>query len=378
MRSSVRLVAPVMCGVCHILGAPGASAGRHGDQRSPVRTRRCPATVRPRPTGGDKPGRLPPWPQAQSSEEGRVDASGSHRPRILRPEGGCMRRLLVPLLLLVALVAGGCGKDGTTQNAAAPEPKRIVSLSPTATEMLFAIGAGGQVVAVDSNSNYPAEAPKTELSAYQPNIEAIAGYKPDLVVYSDDPGELKAGLDKLSIPALKQPAATRLQDTYAQLDQLGKATGHVDEAGQLAATMRTEIEKIAAADRPARPLTYYHELDKNLYSATSKTFIGQLYDQLGMKNIADAADKQASGYPQLSAEYVIKADPDLIFLADTKCCAQSARTVAARDGWDKLTAVRTGGVVELDDDVASRWGPRVVDFLKVVAAKIQAVEAVGS
>ena len=312
-----------------------------------------------------------------------------------------MRRSLVPLLLLVvALVAAGCGKDGSRSDAAAPggqqaafpvtidasggklvlarQPQRIVSMSPTATEMLFAIGAGGQVVAVDSNSNYPAEAPKTELSAYQPNIEAIAGYKPDLVVYSDDPGELKAGLDKLSIPALKQPAATRLEDTYAQLDQLGKTTGHVDEAGQLAATMRTEIEKIAAADRPERPLTYYHELDKNLYSATSKTFIGQLYDQLGMKNIADAADKQASGYPQLSAEYVIKADPDLIFLADTKCCAQSAKTVAARDGWDKLTAVRTGGVVELDDDVASRWGPRVVDFLKVVAAKVQALEAVGS
>ena len=253
-----------------------------------------------------------------------------------------------------------------------------MSLSPTATEMLFAIGAGDQVVAVDSNSNYPAEAPKTDLSAYQPNVEAIAGYKPDLVVYSDDPGDLKAGLDKLSIPALKQPAATRLDDTYAQLDQLGEATGHVDEAGQLAATMRTEIEKIAAADRPERPLTYYHELDKNLYSATSKTFIGQLYDQLGLKNIADAADKQASGYPQLSAEYVVKADPDLIFLADTKCCAQSARTVAARDGWDQLTAVRTGGVVALDDDIASRWGPRVVDFLKLVAAKVQALEAVGS
>jgi iron complex transport system substrate-binding protein len=293
-----------------------------------------------------------------------------------------MRRHLLPLaLLLLALVAGGCGQDGTSTDAAAPDgqfPERIVSLSPTATEMLFAIGAGGQVVAVDSNSNYPAEAPKTELSAYQPNIEAIAGYKPDLVVYSDDPGELKAGLDKLSIPALEQPAATSLEDTYAQLDQLGKATGHVDEAGQLATTMRTEISKIAAADRPERPLTYYHELDKNLYSATSKTFIGQLYDQLGMKNIADAADKQASGYPQLSAEYVIKSDPDLIFLADTKCCAQSAATVAARDGWEKLTAVRTGGVVELDDDVASRWGPRVVDFLKLVAAKVQALEAAGS
>jgi iron complex transport system substrate-binding protein len=310
-----------------------------------------------------------------------------------------MRRYLVPLLLL-ALVAGGCSQDGTTSGAAAPaeqgatfpvtldtpggkvtldqQPKRIVSMSPTATEMLFAIGAGGQVVAVDSNSNHPAEAPKTELSAYQPNIEAIAGYKPDLVVYSDDPGELAAGLGKLSIPALQQPAATRLDDTYAQLDQLGRATGHLAEAGQLATTMRTEIQRISAAGRPERPLTYYHELDKNLYTATSKTFIGQLYDQLGMKNIADAADKEATGYPQLSAEYVIKADPDLILLADTKCCGQSATTVAARDGWDQLTAVRTGGVVELDDDVASRWGPRVVDFLKLVAAKIQTLEAVGS
>jgi iron complex transport system substrate-binding protein len=311
-----------------------------------------------------------------------------------------MRRSLLPVLLLVALVVAGCGQDGSTSDAAAPtgqgaafpvtldspggkvvldqRPERIVSLSPTATEMLFAIGAGGQVVAVDSNSNYPEEAPKTDLSAYQPNLEAIAGYKPDLVVYSDDPGELAAGLGKLGIPALQQPAATRLDDTYAQLDQLGRATGHQAEAGQLSATMRAEIEKIAAAARPERPLTYYHELDKNLYTATSKTFIGQLYGQLGMKNIADAADKEASGYPQLSAEYVIKSDPDLIFLADTKCCGQSARTVAARDGWDRLTAVRSGGVVALDDDIASRWGPRVVDFLKTVAAKVRTLETVGS
>jgi iron complex transport system substrate-binding protein len=311
-----------------------------------------------------------------------------------------MRRSLLLLLLLVALVAAGCGQDRSGSGAAAPatqeagfpvtidspggkvvlerRPERIVSMSPTATEMLFAIGAGGQVVAADSNSNYPPEAPRTDLAALQPNVEAIAGYKPDLVVYSDDPGELAAGLGKLGVPALQQPAATRLDDTYAQLDQLGKATGHVAEAGQLSATMRAEIEKLATAARPERPLTYYHELDKNLYTATSKTFIGQLYGTLGMRNIADAADKQQSGYPQLSAEYVIKADPDLIFLADTKCCGQSARTVAARDGWDQLTAVRTGGVVELDDDVASRWGPRVVDFLKAVAAKVQALEAVRS
>jgi cobalamin transport system substrate-binding protein len=141
--------------------------------------------------------------------------------------------------------------------------------------------------------------------------------------------------------------------------------------------MRPRPAKIAAA-KPDRPLSYYHELDKNLYSATSKTFIGQLYAQLGMENIADAADKDGSGYPQLSAEYVVKADPDLIFLADTKCCGQSAKTVAARDGWEQLTAVKSGGVVELDDDIASRWGPRVVDFLKTVAAKVESLEAVRS
>jgi iron complex transport system substrate-binding protein len=311
-----------------------------------------------------------------------------------------MRRSLVPLLLLLALLAAGCGKDGSTGNAAGPagqqaafpvtldspggkvvldrRPERIVSMSPTATEMLFAIGAGPQVVAVDSNSNYPKGAPRTSLSAYEPNLEAIAGYKPDLVVYSDDPGELAAGLRKLAIPALAEPAATSLDDTYAQLDQLGRATGHQAEATRLIADMRAEIAKIVAAGRPERHLTYYHELDKNLYSATSKTFIGQLYSLLGMENIADAADKDKSGYPQLSAEYVVKADPDLIFLADTKCCGQSAKTVAARDGWDQITAVKAGGVVELDDDVASRWGPRVVDFLKTISAKAQTLEAVGS
>jgi len=311
-----------------------------------------------------------------------------------------MRRSLVPLLLLLALLAAACGGNGSKtdpagaagQEAAFPvtldspggkvvldrRPERIVSMSPTATEMLFAIGAGPQVVAVDSNSNYPKEAPTTDLSAYQPNLEAIAGYKPDLVVYSDDPGELAAGLGKLGIPALAEPAAARLDDTYAQIDQLGRATGHPADAARLTATMRAEIAKIVAAGRPERPLTYYHELDKNLYTATSRTFIGQLYGLLGMENIADAADKDKSGYPQLSAEYVVKADPDMIFLADTRCCGQSARTVAARDGWDQLKAVKAGGVVELDDDVASRWGPRVVDFLKTISAKVQTLEAVGS
>jgi len=158
-----------------------------------------------------------------------------------------MRRSLLPLgLVVLAVLGAGCGRDASRSQEATP-PKRIVSMSPTATEMLFAIGAGSQVVAVDSNSNYPKEAPKTDLSAYQPNIESIAGYKPDLVVYSDDPGELAAGLGKLGIPALAEPAATGLEGTYAQIDQLGRATGHVAEAAKLTATMKAEIAKIVAA-----------------------------------------------------------------------------------------------------------------------------------
>jgi iron complex transport system substrate-binding protein len=245
-------------------------------------------------------------------------------------------------------------------------PDRIVSLSPTATEMLFAIGAGDQVVAVDDNSNYPPQAPMTELSAYQPNVEAVAKYSPDLVVISDDLGIVKS-LGKLSIPVMLEPAAKNLDDTYAQIEQLGAATGHVADAVHLVASMKSEIRHlVASAPDFDHPLIYYHELDQTYYTATSSTFIGQIYGLLGLRNIADEAKGAASGYPQLSAEYIIKADPDVIFLADTKCCGQSAATVAKRPGWDQIAAVKDGAVVSLDDDVASRWGPRVVDLLLVV------------
>jgi iron complex transport system substrate-binding protein len=249
----------------------------------------------------------------------------------------------------------------------AKRPDRIVSLSPTTTEMLFAIEAGEQVVAVDDNSNYPPQAPMTKLSGYQPNVEAIAKYNPDLVVISNDPGDLVKSFGKLSIPVMLEPAAKTLADTYAQIQQLGVATGHVADAAHLVASMKSKIQKlVASAPKFDHPLTYYHELDQTYYTATSSTFIGQIYGLLGLRNIADEAKGAASGYPQLSAEYIIKADPDVIFVADTKCCAESAATVAKRPGWDQITAVKDGAVVPLDDDIVSRWGPRVVDFLQVV------------
>jgi iron complex transport system substrate-binding protein len=253
----------------------------------------------------------------------------------------------------------------------AERPERIVSLSPTATEMLFAIGAGDQVEAVDDQSNYPSGAPVTDLSGFEPNVEAIVSYEPDLVVYSTEPGDLGATFEGLGTPALQQPAATTLDDVYEQIAQLGDATGNVSEAEALVGRMRAEIESIVGSiEPPSEPVTFYHELDDTYYSVTSSTFIGQLYSLVGLENIADEAKGAGGGYPQLSAEYIVDADPDLIFLADTKCCGQSPRTVAKRPGWGRIAAVENGGVIPLDDDVASRWGPRVVDYLRRIAEAV--------
>lgn len=250
-------------------------------------------------------------------------------------------------------------------------PERIVSLSPAATESLFAIGAGSQVVAVDDQSNHPAEAPKSELSGFKPNVEAIIAQKPDLVVLSDDIDGIVAALGKVGVPVLLEPAATKLDETYDQITDLGAATGNGERATELAAQMKKQIDELAAAAPKDTKLTYYHELDVTPYAATSTTFIGQIYGLFGLTNIADKAPDAAGGYPKLSAEFVAQADPDLVFLADTKCCGQSKDTLAKRPGWSKLSAIKNDQVILLDDDIASRWGPRVVDLAKQVGEAVQ-------
>ena len=255
-------------------------------------------------------------------------------------------------------------------------PERIVSLSPTGTEMLFAIGVGDQVVAVDDQSNYPDDVPTTDLSGYEPNVEAIASYDPDLVVYATEPGDLGSSLVGLGIPALLQPAAVGLQDVYGQITQLGEATDHTTEAADVVDGMKEDINGIVAdASGGGEGVTFYHELDDTYYSVTSSTFTGQLYAMLGLDNIADEAKGAGGGYPQLSAEYIIDADPDLIFLADTKCCGQSPDTVSQRPGWEGIGAVERGDVVPLDEDVAQRWGPRVVEFLRRIAEAVDGASA---
>jgi iron complex transport system substrate-binding protein len=269
--------------------------------------------------------------------------------------------ILVAFAALAALLVGPAG---------AATPHRIVSLSPTATESLFAIGAGAQVIAVDDQSDYPKRAPRTSLSGYTPNVEAIAGYRPDLVILSGDANGVVAGLRKLNIRVLLQPAAANLAGTYAQIKQLGAITGHKRNAAALVARMKKTITKTVKSV-PRRNLSVYHELDPTYYSATSKTFIGRIYKLFGLRNIADAADSSGSGYPQLSGEYILSANPSLIVLADTRCCGQSAAAVAARPGWSGLSAVRNHRVVGIDDSVASRWGPRIVTFVQAVGKALR-------
>ena len=255
-------------------------------------------------------------------------------------------------------------------------PARIVSLSPTATESLFAIGAGPQVVAVDDQSDYPRSAPKTALSGFTPNVEAIAAYKPDLVVIAYDPKGLSQALGRLGITVLHQDGAKSFKGAYQQIRQLGMVTGREAAATRLVMSMKARIGRLVADAKKAKPgLTVYHELDPTLFSVTSKTFIGQVYSALGLKNIADAADSAGFGYPQLSAEYVVASSPDLIVLADSICCGQKASTVAARPGWGSVAAVKSGSIVRIDDSIASRWGPRLVDFFRAVSSAINRLRA---
>jgi iron complex transport system substrate-binding protein len=271
---------------------------------------------------------------------------------------------LVVALTVVSLSAAAHQRPRHTQRF----PHRIISLSPTVTEDLFAVGAGKQVVAVDNQSNYPARAPRTTLSGYTPNIEAIANYHPDLVLISYNPGHFATQLADLGIRVVNIAAANNLRQAYDEILRIGRLTGHDRGAKAVVHSMRRHLAAIVASvPKTLRHLRVYHELDPTYYSATSNTFIGSVYKLFGFRDIADAAGGTGDGYPQLSGEYIVAKNPQIIVLADTRCCQQSYATVAARPGWSTISAVQHHRVVLANDDVASRWGPRIVQFARTVA-----------
>jgi iron complex transport system substrate-binding protein len=252
-----------------------------------------------------------------------------------------------------------------------PLPRAVVSLSSTATETLFALGAGALVKAVDSQSSYPSSAPRTDLSASAPDLDKLMALTPDLVVMSADANGASAAMTQRGVTVLLQPPAASLEDSYAQITQLGAAVGKTAEAEQLVAGMKAKIAAIVA-QTPPTPLRYYHERSDQFASISSSSFLGQLYGLLHLRSIADSSSQPGDNFPTLSAQAVLDANPDLIVLADGNCCRQTIDTLRARPGWDALVAVTTNTIVSVDDDLANRWGPRIVDLLQAVSGRLLA------
>jgi iron complex transport system substrate-binding protein len=249
-----------------------------------------------------------------------------------------------------------------TLNAA---PERIVALQPSFVEVLFEIGAGESVVAVDQNTDYPPEADGlTKLSGFDPSVEAIVTEDPDLVLIQYDPGTLTDALEASGIPVALLASPETLDGVYEQIGTIGQISGQTDEATDLVSEMREEVADIVATipEGPEAP-TVFHEVDNTLYSVGPGSFIHDIYVVLGADNIAEATGE---AYPQLNNEAVIVANPAVIILADEEF-GETVETVGARPGWSAIAAVQSGRVHGVDPDLISRPGPRLPETIQQIA-----------
>ena len=243
-------------------------------------------------------------------------------------------------------------------------PKRIISLSPSITEILFEIGSGNQVIAVDNLSNYPNEAPISDISAYDPNVEAISLLNPDLVILSYNIKNLKAALKKIGIETIYLPAPLNFEDILDQIDYLGLQTGNEDKAKKLISKMKNRMKTLQKLRENETATKIYHEIDPNYYSPSKFSFIGDIYQKLNYKNVANKADISNLGYPKLSPELIISENPDLIVLPgkDNKYVEK----VKLRPGWGYIEAVKKNNFLLTNNDIASRWGPRILNFASIL------------
>ena len=249
--------------------------------------------------------------------------------------------------------------------------QRVISLAPSNTEILYAIGAGEQVVGRDTLSDFPAEAASaTDIgSTFEAlNTELIVSLKPDFVLAAEinTPEQVKQLEDLgLTVYYLKNP--TTLEGMYDNLNLVAQMTGHEEEAANLVEALKA---RVAAVDEKIAPLSskfsVFYELDgtdpAKPYTAGKGTFITQLIDRAGGYNIAADLD----GYPQMSLEQVVAADPAFIILGDARY-GVTPESIAERPGWENLSAVKNGQVVPFNDDLVSRPGPRLVDALEELA-----------
>ncbi|HVF25790.1 MAG TPA: ABC transporter substrate-binding protein [Anaerolineales bacterium] len=287
--------------------------------------------------------------------------------------------LLIVLLTACASQAAGTNlptvlifTDGLGREVKLDGPaQRVLSMAPSNTEILFAIGAGSQVVGRDSLSDYPAEAADiTDIgSTFEAlNTESIVSLKPDLVLAAEinTPEQVKQLEDLgLTVYYLKNPVT--LDEMYDNLAIVAQLTGHEGEAAALIESLKA---RVAAVDEKIAPLSsrpsVFYEMDATdpakPYTAGKGTFITLLIDRAGGYNIASDID----GYPQFSLEQVVTADPAFIILGDARY-GVSPESIAQRPGWENLSAVKNGNILPFNDDLASRPGPRLVDALEELA-----------
>lgn len=282
-------------------------------------------------------------------------------------------KFLILALVFFAILLSSCNHSGEaakTNNCTPSSDHRVVSVSPTATEMLFAIGAGSQAVAVDEFSTYPSEAPSIQgLSGFTPNAEAILEYEPSLLLtQSSGSGDEFTKLEGFDVCVLRLPAVLDLQGVYGQLNQLGEIVQRKTEAQNLVTDLKSRVEQVVtnSGRQNNEVLTYFYELDTTFYTVTDNTFIGYVLGLLSLRSVAPT-DTDLGDFPQLNPEAILSANPDIIMLVDVECCQQNAATVASRAGWENIKAVQNNKILELNGDVASRWGPRIVDLLENVS-----------
>jgi iron complex transport system substrate-binding protein len=252
------------------------------------------------------------------------------------------------------------------------KPQRIVSLAPSHTEILFAIGAGEQVVGVTTYCNYPQEAETREqvggFSAETISVEKIIALEPDLV--------LSVGkLHETVIEALKQAGVTvyavdaeTFDQVYVSIEAVGQMADHDKEATHLVAQMKERVAAVESvvAEIPdeERPTVFWETWDEPLMAAGPTTFAGQMIEKAGGVNLfADVTQR----YAEISIEEVIQRNPDVIMGPDTHGEALTADQVAIRPGWGTIKAVQDGRIYVFDGDITSRAGPRIVDGLEMIA-----------
>jgi len=251
-------------------------------------------------------------------------------------------------------------------------PQRIVSLSPSNTEILFAVGAGEQVVGVTKYCNYPAAATTREqiggFSAKTISVENIVALKPDLVFVADEAHQpVIDALTQANIPVIGVDAKT-FEDVYANIELIGRLTGHSADAAVMVQTMQQRVAVVKAktdAIPAAQRLTVFWEVfDEPLITAGPATFIGQMIDLAGGVNIFADVDQE---YPEISVEEVVKRNPAVIMGPESHGDKLTPEQVAARPGWSEIKAVKDGRIALVDSDIVSRPGPRLAEALETIA-----------